>query len=70
MTARAEIAPGVFRLGCPAEHRLRQLFRREDELLAELADVRAEQRNARNEYASGHGLLMRPSVDALRRRLG
>ena len=66
---RFEIEPGVFRLGCAVEHRLRDLFRREDELLAELADIRDEQRHARNEYAKGHGLLIRPSVEALRKVL-
>ena len=52
------------------EHRLRASFRREDELLSELAKVRAEQRLARNDYAAEHGLLLRPSVDALRKVLG
>lgn len=66
---RLEIAPGVFRLGCPIEYRLRALFAREDELRAELARVRDEQRLARNDYASERGLLIRPSVDALRKVL-
>lgn len=52
------------------EHRLRSLFTREDELLAELARVRVEQREARNTYASEHGLLIRPGLDALRKVLG
>lgn len=53
-----------------AEHRLRRYFAREDELLAELAEVRARQREARNIYASERGLLMRPSVEALRKVVG
>jgi hypothetical protein len=52
------------------ESRLRRLFAREDDLLAELAMVRAEQRFVRNQYASAHGLLMRPSVESLRKVLG
>lgn len=52
-----------------AEARLRRLFAAEDALLAELARVRDEQRLARNDYASERGLLMRPSVDALRKVL-
>lgn len=64
---RLEIAPGVYRLGCPTEHRLRALFAREDELRAELAKVRAAQVDARNDYASERGLLMRPSVETLRK---
>lgn len=48
------------------ESRLRAAFAREDALLAELRQVRAEQVAARDDYASAHGLLMRPSVRALR----
>jgi len=51
------------------EHLLRQSFKREDELLAELAQIRAEQREHRNSYAAAHGLLIRPSVEQLRRIL-
>lgn len=53
-----------------SEHRLRRLFAREDELLAELAKVRAEQREARNDYASERGLLMRPGLAQVRKVLG
>ena len=52
-----------------AEARLRRLFAAEDALLVELARVRDEQRLARNDYASERGLLIRPSVDALRKVL-
>jgi hypothetical protein len=52
------------------EQRLRSLFARENELLAELAQVREEQRVARNDYASERGLLMRPSLEALRKVVG
>jgi hypothetical protein len=52
------------------EQQLRTLFTREDELLAELARVREEQRAARNDYASERGLLMRPSLEALRKVVG
>lgn len=53
-----------------ADERLRTLFAREDALLAELARVREAQREARNDYASERGLLMRPSVEALRKVVG
>jgi hypothetical protein len=52
------------------EATLRRLFAREDELLAELATVRAEQREARNLYASERRLLMRPGLEQLRKVLG
>ncbi len=52
------------------ESRLRAGFAREDALLEDLAQVRAEQRLARNDYAAEHGLLMRPSVESLRKVLG
>lgn len=48
------------------ESRLRKLFEREDELRAELALVEFEQRDARNQYAAEHGLLVRPGLRALR----
>lgn len=54
----------------PADDRLRALFVREDDLLAELARVREAQRLARNDYASERGLLMRPSVESLRKVVG
>lgn len=66
---RVEIAPGVFSLGCVTERRLKALFGREDELLAELAKVRAEQTEARNRYAEERGLLLRPSIAAIRKVL-
>ena len=49
------------------EDRLRRLFAREDELLAELAQVRAEQREARSDYAVRERLLMLPSMDQVRK---
>ena len=50
-----------------ADERLRSLFRREGALRAELSRVLAEQKQARNAYAEERGLLMRPSVDTLRK---
>lgn len=52
------------------EQRLRSLFAEEDALLSKLADVRAGQKVARNDYAAAHGLLLRPSVEGLRKVLG
>jgi hypothetical protein len=63
-------APRLVSIEQSPESRLRRLFTREDDLLAELAMVRAQQRDARNLYASAHGLLMRPSVESLRKVLG
>ena len=53
-----------------AAARLRRLFAEEDALLAQLARVRADQRNARNSYAEELGLLMRPSLAAVRKVVG
>lgn len=50
----------------PAEARLRRLFATEDALLAELAEVRSEQRQARNLYAEERCLLIRPGLRVLR----
>lgn len=50
----------------PAGDRLRRLFEHEDALLAELAQVRAWQIDARDEYAAEEGLLIRPGLRALR----
>ena len=56
--------------GPDADMRLRALFAREDELLAELAKVRARQVEARNDYASERGLLIRPGLRTLKEVLG
>ena len=52
------------------EEMLRSLFAEEARLLAELERVREDQRSWRNAYAEAHGLLMRPSLDALRKVVG
>ena len=62
-------APNLRAVPQSVESRLRALFSREDELLAELAQVRAEQRLERNAYATAHGLLLRPSLDQIRKVL-
>lgn len=51
------------------ESRLRASFAEEDRLIDELARVRAEQREARNDYAGEHGLLIRPGLEQLRKVL-
>lgn len=48
------------------EARLREQFKREDELLTELAIVRGVQRQTRRDYAEAHGLLILPSMTKLR----
>lgn len=63
-------APNLRAVPQSVESRLRALFSREDELLAELGQVRAEQRLERNAYATAHGLLLRPSLDQIRKVLG
>lgn len=52
-----------------AEAQLRRLFKREAAIMAELAEVRADQHRARQRYAARHDLLMLPGFDTLRRLL-
>lgn len=52
------------------EQRLRADFAEEDALLNQLARVRERQRKNRNDYATAHGLLVRPSLEQLRKVLG
>ena len=63
-------APALRAVPQSTESAMRLLFQREDDLLAELATVRAEQVRVRNVYAEENGLMVRPSVQGLRKVLG
>jgi predicted kinase len=65
----AKLRPRLAAVPQCAAARLRALFAREDELRKELAQVEAEQREARNLYAAERGLLVRPSVASVRKVL-
>jgi hypothetical protein len=51
------------------EDELRRLFDAEDAMIAELAEIRQAQNDARKRYADKHGLLVRPSMATIRKAL-
>jgi hypothetical protein len=59
-----------FRKARSVDSQLRDLFAREDALVAELAAVKREQRDLRPIYARERGLQMWPSLDVIRKVLG
>lgn len=52
------------------EQLLREAFALEDDLIDQLHRVSQTQKELRKRYAAEHGLLMRPSLETIRKALG